>query len=737
MNVIADRFGAPNQSPFESLCRRLSELGQTSGTSPRVKVLLLILISALLIVPATAATFTPLGIPNGAVHSSALAISADGLVAVGASNLRALRWTDGLTEDLGVLPDGGFASAAFDVSADGSVVVGRSSVKRIEPTGYVEGFRWTADVRRMTELTTCCGGSGEPEGVSADGSVVVGTNGLPQAFIWTTTDRRIQLLGALPGDDYSYAHGISADGRFVVGESAPDLPGQWRPRAFIWNASGRSMVPLDSTPGAVVSSAKAISSDGNVVVGQRGANAFRWTAAEGMKDISTLLGSQHSSASAVSADGSIILGTSTFMANGSVVDEVPFIWTQASGTQRLDDRLKGASALEGWKLNSVTDVSDDGHTIVGSGINPAGKQEAWVAKLPRIHVLSAGVNYGPGRGDFGKVDVPLLTDAFRGLSSSIEIDVTPLELTLSDAENQRKLFDAVNEVKSRLLPNDLFILSLSGHGVAYRGKFDPDTSMPYKTNPDAELELPVQQEWFKPVAANDPDYHLYEHTKRVTGQGRVIGRGDEALQLAEVENEAAALTDNELASLFDDPIWRDVDKLFLLGFCYSGGMWGNPRDLDRIADKRWAAIAAAPESNTGQYYSAADVNGRNFLTEALVDALPMMSETDLTDVRQFYEALEYRVLRAADVINRKYTNGNLNPAFEFNSEFSSTLDWQDSPVPFQPVDIQSFAATRFGGVPEPLSICLIVPIATFPLIRSQMMRRPDPSFARPVAKSSC
>jgi len=37
--------------------------------------------------------------------------------------------------------------------------------------------------------------------------------------------------------------------------------------------------------------------------------------------------------------------------------------------------------LTGWTLSEARDISPDGRVIVGWGINPSGKQEAWIASL--------------------------------------------------------------------------------------------------------------------------------------------------------------------------------------------------------------------------------------------------------------------------------------------------------------------------------------------------------------------
>ena len=42
----------------------------------------------------------------------------------------------------------------------------------------------------------------------------------------------------------------------------------------------------------------------------------------------------------------------------------------------------GTSDLTGWRVASVTAISDDGKFLVGSGQNPANASYAWIAHLP-------------------------------------------------------------------------------------------------------------------------------------------------------------------------------------------------------------------------------------------------------------------------------------------------------------------------------------------------------------------
>jgi len=43
--------------------------------------------------------------------------------------------------------------------------------------------------------------------------------------------------------------------------------------------------------------------------------------------------------------------------------------------------------VDGWTLTEVADISADGRTVVGMGINPAGQEEAWMATVPEPSTL--------------------------------------------------------------------------------------------------------------------------------------------------------------------------------------------------------------------------------------------------------------------------------------------------------------------------------------------------------------
>jgi uncharacterized membrane protein len=261
---------------------------------------------------------------------------------------------------------GGSDSRAFGVSADGSVIVGTSKIPGGEPQN--RAVRWTSS--GMTILSAP-GLVGVAKDVSADGSLVVGRDNPPtgccgEAVLWTTSGTEIRL-GDLPGGYFdSWGEAISADASVVVGQAWGDSGAD----AMRWTQES-GMVGLGCSsvfPVVIFCNATDVSADGSVVVGWRGAEAFRWTAEGGL----TTLGP--GDPQAVSADGSVVVGNR---------DGKAFIWDEISGMRDLQDVLTTDLSLDltGWTLLHASDVSADGLTIVGQGINPSGEREAWIAAL--------------------------------------------------------------------------------------------------------------------------------------------------------------------------------------------------------------------------------------------------------------------------------------------------------------------------------------------------------------------
>jgi uncharacterized membrane protein len=109
-----------------------------------------------------------------------------------------------------------------------------------------------------------------------------------------------------------------------------------------------------------------------------------------------LSGVQQSWAEDVSHDGSVIVGDAMFDATGTAD---AFIWTAEQGMRRLKEVLVDdyglAASLSGWTELGARAISADGRTIVGRGRNPFGLNEAFLAHLDPIfpEVLAGDYNH--------------------------------------------------------------------------------------------------------------------------------------------------------------------------------------------------------------------------------------------------------------------------------------------------------------------------------------------------------
>ncbi len=293
-------------------------------------------------------------LPNGGSN----AISNDGNVIVGSrrnasSNFIAYRWTAaGGFADLGELPGGSVFSNALAVSADGSAIAGHTSSTATGVLPGREAFRWTA------------------------------SNGLV-------------ALGHLGAQAFSEAQAISADGSVVVGYDDAGLVNPTdafnRVEAYRWSPSS-GMVGLGDLPGGVFNSqAHFVSSDGNVVVGHSNVafddnagifqeEAFRWTAQTGIQGLGIPTGARVTQAFGASADGSSVVGYIDYPGQ----QYKAFLWDPAQGMRSIQDILINDHHLNlaGWTLQGASRISDDALTITGTGINPLGLTEAWIATVP-------------------------------------------------------------------------------------------------------------------------------------------------------------------------------------------------------------------------------------------------------------------------------------------------------------------------------------------------------------------
>ena len=315
-------------------------------------------------------SFTGLGIRS----SGMIGVSNDGSI-VGGGSLDAFRWTTATgAVELPNLPDhdSNFGSG---VSGNGAVIVGWSSSETA-----ITAFRHTAG-EGISALPTLEGATATfAWGVSADGSIVVGdsqpvTGSAQQATRWIGSNDP-ELLPFLPGGDRSRAQAISADGSTIVG-FAYDSDGQQV--AVRWSGDEDPVELGTGTDRDVVfSNALGVSADGRFIVGENfidpehRSEAFLWSTETGTVGLGLLEGSAYTQATGVSADGSIVIGVGP--AEG-------FVWTPETGMLNLLETLRNSFGLGeqllDWGGLLPTALSPDGRYIVGTGTHNS-ESEPWL-----------------------------------------------------------------------------------------------------------------------------------------------------------------------------------------------------------------------------------------------------------------------------------------------------------------------------------------------------------------------
>ena len=214
--------------------------------------------------------------------------------------------------------------------------------------------------------------TGQPSGVSNDGNVVVGQTPDGGSFRWSHANGSASL--EFFSSQMSPIVGVSADGNVMAGMTS----GQ----PYRWTQSGGA-VPLGVPAGTTDVSVRAISASGTAIVGRayatgaggtgEGWRAYRWTEAEGYRDLGTFQkpsgdANPMAMATAVSADGSMVAGVGSNPSGWTT-----FVWTEAGG---LIDLHRGSA------IDTPRAISGDGRTIVGGASFSGGYPEAyrWTAE---------------------------------------------------------------------------------------------------------------------------------------------------------------------------------------------------------------------------------------------------------------------------------------------------------------------------------------------------------------------
>lgn len=357
--------------------------------------------------------FRPLGLPVGHTDARALAVSADGSVAVGRSraqrseNLAAMWHLDhGL-----VTRFGGGSSSLLAISDDGRTVVGfeslraviggigtalENAVTRAFPGPVLEAFL-AQNVARGVVVDDPVAHlfQGRATGVSRSGEVVVGwreETRTGSVLAGSVAEPRQGFLRSSGGDflplgaegyTQTEASAVSGDGRYVVGWGTLSETGD--DRALLWSEGGA--LSLGTLPGGLWSRALAVNADGTAVVGisdsETGPRAFaRLQETQALLDLTPM-----TEALAVDGAGETIVGRAGDQAA---------IWRARTGEVRAIATELSDGIPVGWNLQAATGISDSGEVVVGYGSSPTSPvEQAWAAYFGAPCAVSTAVDAGP------------------------------------------------------------------------------------------------------------------------------------------------------------------------------------------------------------------------------------------------------------------------------------------------------------------------------------------------------
>lgn len=250
------------------------------------------------------------------------------------------------------------------LSSDGMVAAITVRQSNLKPPSAA---RWTENSYEETG-TFAADRQSTAMGISADGEKVFGydyggTGSVEwmDGFIWTRSTGMIKLP-PLAGHTQSEAHGMSADGRIIVGRSGDDVNYDMQP--CYWDVSDLRNIPSPVSLGAFDGIAYATNEDGTVIVGKSGCGlelcwgvGFIWTKKDGVVELEVPSGYDVAELRAVSANGRIVAGNAINAGDATIRTVVQ--WKESTGiVAKPGGTYSGMFGSQG--------MNHDGTVIVGS-----------------------------------------------------------------------------------------------------------------------------------------------------------------------------------------------------------------------------------------------------------------------------------------------------------------------------------------------------------------------------------
>ncbi len=306
----------------------------------------------------------------------------------------------------------------------------------------------------------------------------------------------------------------------------------------------------------------------------------------------------------------------------------------------------------------ITSTSAPGSHIFQSSV---GELEAYIAQ-PRTHVLSVGVRDVSKR-HLNDITAREVGDAFSRFRSVESVSVLELASDTSGLDNRDAVVSAIYEAEDTVKPGDTFVFYVATHGY-------------YEKDGD---EFPVQA--------------------RSGLLSREETTGDEYLWMAR-SGGAVNISDDMLHSLFSSSKWDQVNKLFIIDTCFSGGFWGST-DMGDSGDlatlPKSALIAAAAEEDVSiGVLDIPNLGARSAMGFSLVDALDELSSSNRVTFDQLAESIGNKMKLYEGI------DGEIMAPEDFESLWGSEYT-SDGTILASALDDFEMAL----GVPEPASIGLL------------------------------
>lgn len=205
--------------------------------------------------------------------------------------------------------------------------------------------------------------------ISRDSSTVVGSAVLTSgdynyhAMVWNLASNQIENIDTLAYQTSTSTH-VSSDGSVVAGYG---YDSSWTRRVFRWT-SANGTKEIGSLVDDGYMDLSAMSDDGDVLVGYGETSlgyqhAYRYVASASTNNLTDLgtLGGNNSAASDVSADGKYVVGQaedSDFISHG-------FRWEESTGMLSIEQWLATSGVTADYTTSTAEYISDDGKVVIG------------------------------------------------------------------------------------------------------------------------------------------------------------------------------------------------------------------------------------------------------------------------------------------------------------------------------------------------------------------------------------